>query len=295
MRELRTALITAAAGRRGHLRLQQDGLARSSRAADVRVIVAMREPPIDILRRDDVLISLATGNRLPLARARNVGALAAIDRGAELLIFLDVDCVPAPGLVERYVVAAAADPDSLLSGPVHYLSPPERGGYDLNALPVPPTGHAARPTPNEDELIFHGDHRLFWSLSFAISTTRWRTVGGFDERYEGYGGEDTDFGQRAKSHGIDLTWVGGAWAYHQYHPTSDPPVQHLNDILRNARLFHDRWGWWPMQGWLDAFESLGLIYWDAATPKCVIVGDQTEAEVTGNLHRKGPPPTPEPQ
>ena len=35
---------------------------------------------------------------------------------------------------------------------------------------------------------------------------------------------------------IALTWVGGAWAYHQYHPSPDPPVQHLTDIVRNAAI-----------------------------------------------------------
>jgi hypothetical protein len=40
-------------------------------------------------------------------------------------------------------------------------------------------------------------------------------------------------------------------------------VGHLDDILRNAAIFHDRWGWWPMQGWLAAFEARGLVVRDA--------------------------------
>ena len=35
-------------------------------------------------------------------------------------------------------------------------------------------------------------------------------------------------------------------------------MQHLDDILRNAAIFHRRWGWWPMEGWLDAFAERGL-------------------------------------
>lgn len=23
-------------------------------------------------------------------------------------------------------------------------------------------------------------------------------------------------------------------------------------------IFHDRWGWWPLEGWLTAFAELGL-------------------------------------
>jgi hypothetical protein len=33
---------------------------------------------------------------------------------------------------------------------------------------------------------------------------------------------------------------------------------------RNTRIFHDRWGWWPMTGWFDAFRALGLISYDPA-------------------------------
>jgi N-acetylglucosaminyl-diphospho-decaprenol L-rhamnosyltransferase len=53
--------------------------------------------------------------------------------------------------------------------------------------------------------------------------------------------------------------VRDAAAFHQHHAVSSPPVEHVDDILRNAALFHDRWGDWPMTGWLAAFEELGLV------------------------------------
>ena len=56
--------------------------------------------------------------------------------------------------------------------------------------------------------------------------------------------------------------MGGAAAYHQWHLTQSPPVRHLDDIVRNAAIFADRWGWWPMQGWLGAFAQQGLVRWD---------------------------------
>ncbi|MEV8529436.1 DUF6381 family protein [Streptomyces sp. NPDC052000] len=80
----------------------------------------------------------------------------------------------------------------------------------------------------------HGDPRLFWSLSFALTAATWERVGGLCEDYTGYGAEDTDFAARATSRGVGLWWVGGAPAYHQYHPTHSPPVQHLDDILRDG-------------------------------------------------------------
>lgn len=46
---------------------------------------------------------------------------------------------------------------------------------------------------------------------------------------------------------------------------SDPPVEHLDDILRNGALFRRRWGRWPMTGWLEAFASAGLVSHDPST------------------------------
>ena len=53
--------------------------------------------------------------------------------------------------------------------------------------------------------------------------------------------------------------MGDARTYHQHHPTQEPPVQHLDDILRNGAIFAERWGRWPMGGWLAEFETRGLV------------------------------------
>jgi GT2 family glycosyltransferase len=202
---------------------------------------------------------------LPLARARNAGAEHALAAGAELLVFLDVDCLPGPELFSRYRTAALSHgADALLCGPVAYLPPPPAAGYSATGLDALARPHPARPVPPEDAVLTGGDHALFWTLSFAVTAAVWRRVGGFCEAYVGYGGEDTDYGQLAHRAGVGLCWVGGAWAYHQHHATHSPPVQHLHDILRNADLFHRRWGWWPMGGWLDEFAAQGLVRYDRA-------------------------------
>lgn len=38
-------------------------------------------------------------------------------------------------------------------------------------------------------------------------------------------------------------------------------MQHLADIVANARCFRSKWGVWPMRGWLRAFADAGLIRW----------------------------------
>ena len=107
-----------------------------------------------------------------------------------------------------------------------------------------------------------GDPDLFWSLSAAMTPATWARLGGFCEDYVGYGGEDTDFAQILLASGLDLGWVGAARAYHQWHPVSRPPVEHVEDIVRNAGIYHDRWGATPMTGWLEAFAESGLVHTD---------------------------------
>lgn len=259
---LRTAVVTIVHGRHDHLALQLAGLAAQTRPADRHVVVAMGDDAVRGLVGDRtggaaLVVELPAADRLPLAAARNAGAAAALADGAQLLVFLDVDCVPAPALVQRYATAAT---DGVLdSGPVTHLPPPPPGGYDLATLGSLAGPHPARPAPADGVVQTAADHRLFWSLSFALTAATWRRLGGFCESYAGYGGEDTDFAETAHAAGVPLRWVGGALAHHQHHPVSRPPVEHLDDVLVNGRVFADRWGWWPMQGWLDAFAERGLV------------------------------------
>jgi N-acetylglucosaminyl-diphospho-decaprenol L-rhamnosyltransferase len=296
------AVITIAHGRHHHLAQQGRALTRSTVAPDQYIVVAMHDPEIEsVVRTGDagarvihhppratadgdtpapeLPLAAATCDKpapeLPLAAARNAGAAAAIAGGAEVLIFLDVDCMPAPGLVEAYRSAAAEGEarNDLLCGPVAYLPPPGPGGYDLTSLDELARPHAARPAPAPGTIQRGGDPALFWSLSFALTAATWQRIGGFSELYVGYGGEDTDFAQEAAALGIGLAWVGGARAHHQYHATTSPPVQHLDAILRNAAIFHQRWGWWPMTGWLDAFKAQGLIARDTADQRWIRLPD----------------------
>jgi GT2 family glycosyltransferase len=261
------AVVTIVHGRHDHLALQEAGLLRSTRLPDVHVVVAMDDPAIaDLAGRDPfprrVIHVPRENGHLPLARARNIGAQTAIAGGATVLVFLDVDCIPGPGLVRAYEDAAIhpATSRDLLCGPVSYLPPPPPGGYPLDDLPSLGEPHAARPLPPPGTVERSREgYELFWSLSFAVASDTWFDIGGFDEAYLGYGGEDTDFALRAQAAGTVLAWVRDAEAFHQHHPVSSPPLEHVDDIVRNARLFHERWGTWPMGGWLDEFERRGLV------------------------------------
>lgn len=267
-----TAVITIVAGRHRHLRNQQRGLRAGTRLPDHYVVVAMDDPEAIALTLAGPLansrcalhtVLLPAADGLPLAEARNAGADAALAAGADTLIFLDVDCVPSGSLVDTYCRSVAAEPDRTLHcGVVQYLGPDvDAAVVDADALIG--RAHPARPTPDPGTSIASTDWQLFWSLSFATSAGTWRELGGFCEDYYGYGGEDTDLGYRAFTAGIGIRWVGGADAFHQYHPSEQPPVRHLHDIVRNATIFHQRWGFWPMTGWLDEFQRMGLAQYDA--------------------------------
>lgn len=262
----RVVVVTPLAGRHDHLRRQHASLAAGSRRPDAVVLASMgddevagvvaRGPLADVCTVVDA--GSCSGVGLPIARARNLGAQTAFDLGADLLVFLDVDCMASPFLVERYVEVhsqhAGAD---LLCGPVHYLDPPGAEGYTAADL-ASSRPHPGRPAPAGSAVEEATDLTLFWSLSFAVDRPTWESIGGFDEGYRGYGGEDTDFGQRARVAEVGMWWIGGATAYHQWHPVSEPPVEHLADIVRNANRFLAIWGWAPMGGWLESFDRLGL-------------------------------------
>lgn len=271
---MRVGLATLQRGRIDHLVRQAAGVLAQTRPPARYVVLSMDPTPAAAERSlADALGPRARGieiidlppedpDRLPLAAARNraIQALGDVD----LAILLDVDCIPSAQLVAAYVAAHATDHGAarLLAGPVGYLPEGRPTGVALQpddrAAAVAP---ASRPVPADGEVLVESRHELFWSLSFAVSPSVHRRIGGFDERYRGYGGEDTDYAFRARDADVALVWVGGAWAYHQHHPVSTPPFEHLDDIVRNARLFRQRWKRWPMEGWLHGFAAAGLIDW----------------------------------
>jgi GT2 family glycosyltransferase len=272
-----TAVVTIVSGRHEHLRRQHEGLAASTLTPDHYIVVAMGDPLAGWNPRDPeaTVVHLDTPGRLPLAAARNLGARRAIEAGADLVVFLDVDCIPSPAMLQRYTDAAADHPHTLLTGAVGYL--PETTDYSRpERFAEIGHVHGFRPRPLDGD-VEQGRPELFWSLSFAVTPGTWNRIGGFHEGYTGYGAEDTDLGMTARDAGVPVCWVGGAEAFHQHHPTHDPPVQHLHDILGNGRTFARRWGFWPMRGWLDDFVARGLVHLDPVTGDYSAAPSQTGA------------------
>lgn len=256
------SVCTLAHGRAGHLRNLVRSLHASRNRPGELVIAVLQDDPYDLPDCDFPVRQIVAGEGgLALSAARNAAAWAA--RG-DRLVLLDVDCMAHPDLLDDY--AAAMDgsdgvdgSDGLFMGEVGYLprgAPVET--LDFAALDAVAVRHAERPGPPEQAVGPCRDYRCFWSLNFAMRAEAFRSVGGFDEGYVGYGGEDTDFGRSCAAAGIDIWWVRGAKAYHQYHPHHMPPVHHLDSVLRNAEYFRRKWGEPTMQHWLRAFRLMGL-------------------------------------
>ena len=263
------AVITIVRGRLDHLAVQQAAL-RAQPTPHQRVVVQMGGPdPRQVLAGDsvDLVVLDDDGGPMPLAAARNAGVAAST---ASQLLLLDVDCVPSADLLEL-CGRALDEVGGVVAGPVGYLpaaaqpGPPDPGRFARLARP-----HPARPVPPRGTLCREDRYELLWSLSFAMLRPDWQRVGGFCEDYRGYGGEDTDFAFTLARAGIPFHWVGGAWAWHQHHDVSDPPREHLSDIVGNARVFHKRWGCWPMTGWLQAFRDEGLLDWSPDATHCTL-------------------------
>jgi hypothetical protein len=258
------AVLTLVRDRHPQLANLVRGLACSTRAPDTLVVAwmggadptpALGEAPCPV----QVLPVLGRDGRLPLATARNATARAA---AADVLVFLDVDCIPGAGLVGAYE-RGLAEVDGLLMGRVRYLPAGAADGpWEEAALAAAGVEHPARPAPPGGAVAPAAAPGLFWSLSFAARrTTFLARIGGFDAGYVGYGGEDTDLAYAARSARVPLAWATSAVAYHQDHEHYDPPLQHLEDIVANARRFRRKWGAWPMVGWLRAFAVSGHVAW----------------------------------
>ena len=251
------SVVTLAKGRPAHLRNVLLGLERQSQAPAEFIVAVMQDAPYDLPEVDlPVRQILVPGTELPLAAARNRGVAAAT---GDVVVFLDVDCIPAPDLVADYA-RGLAELDGLLMGEVLHL--PERataGDWTCEAFAAVAERHSDRRGPPAAGLEICHDYRCFWSLNFAIRRATFLATGGFDERYTGYGGEDTDFGKVLDQAGIPIAWMKGGLAYHQYHPHHMPPVHHLDSVVRNAELFEAKWGYRTMGHWLYAFKVMGLI------------------------------------
>lgn len=202
------------------------GLERSSRP--VPVVVADDGSETDIARvvdsaPMDVMLVRQERRGWGAGRARNLGASHAAD--ADVLIFLDADCIPHRDLVSNHLAWHAAD-DRLVTvgGRAHIragdVPPAEIGSIDLETrIEEGFTGKAdfRRVLERRSSGLRVGDEafRTFVSSNVAVRRDMFEAVGGFDERFRRWGGEDTELGWRLWQEGAFFVSTPEALIYHQ--------------------------------------------------------------------------------
>lgn len=266
------ALITTARRQHDALLDQVAAVSVGTRVPSYHVVVALsdatiaqRRLPLSSDRWETVVEAIPTVKRqLPTSRAMDLGARSAIDRGATMLLFLDVTCLAGPLLVERMGERMGDVPtDGAPPGPVLWypdtvaLRPPTTGGYDLTNLPEQ-ARTASRPVPPGAEELFTKDD-AFVSGCFAMTSEHYRQVGGLAHDYVSGMAHETDLATRVHGHGGSIVRVTGATAYRRHEPTTDPDPVHLGSVATNAAAYHDRWGRWPDTPWLHEVVEAGLV------------------------------------
>ncbi len=157
-----------------------------------------------------------------VSRSRNLGASLA---QGEILVFLDADVLLNPGALAAYAGYLGFRHQDLLYGYVGYdkarvaasLWAPETlvNWWDTRYL-----WQEGRLLP--DPKLFHSAYEFAWAGNFAIYRETYRQLGGFDEGFVGWGGEDLEFAERAVSVGREVHFLVDAWAEHQHHAQNEP-------------------------------------------------------------------------
>lgn len=192
--------------------------------ADMEIVVCAddcRDDTLSMLRgRSDLPVKVLELPGVGPAAARNAGAAAA---GAQLLIFLDDDVRPMPGLVEAHVEAHRENPGCVVLGPYPPAPWPSRSlarlmhrhWWTQHFADVAEPGHRMR-------------YRDVLTGNLSVTAQLWHEIGGLDERLRAH--EDYEFGIRLIQAGIPIVFAPRALGLHHEHETKS-----LDGALLRAR------------------------------------------------------------
>lgn len=179
------------------------------------------EPPVIPASRIPVSVVRQPDQGFRAAAARNLGAAAAT---AEVLCFLDADTIPERDYIRRITALPSLCPDALVVGRRRHA---DFSGWTPHRLELWWNGGPA-PTEFDEPLwlsdgyrrsgdlldIVGSSYRYIISSVMCCSAELFHSVGGFDESFVQYGGEDWDFAHRAMMLGAVLKHDRDAVAWH---------------------------------------------------------------------------------
>jgi glycosyltransferase involved in cell wall biosynthesis len=238
----------------GLLRATLRQLTRQTLAADsFEVIVAddgSRDDTADVVKEFGERLRIGYHHQddlgFRLAGVRNAGARLANGR---ILCFLDTGAIPGPGFLREHLAGHAGGERRVLLGYAY--------GYNPDAPPWSIAGMLDAMHP-EDAVARIGDDPSFrdvrykaleacdfdperraipWSLCFtlncSVAAEHFRAVGGFDEDFTGWGGEDLEFAHRLHRHGLAFHFSRAAWVIE--HPSQRDVKAQLDSWRENMR------------------------------------------------------------
>ena len=182
-----------------------------------------------------------------LARARNAGARAA---SHDILVFLDGDVIAEAGLLAAHARWHHAVSDALTLGFCAFVSVEGLDAAAVRGRPGPLAElFAGRPfdapwlerhmARTDDLAAGRGDaFRAVTGHNLGISRGFFEEVGGFDESFARYGGEDTEFGYRAQMRGGLLVPARDACGWHQGRWSEGRAGKERDRRLQRAKLAH---------------------------------------------------------
>jgi GT2 family glycosyltransferase len=180
----------------------------------------------------------------------NAGPAAASNHAARLarhdvLIFLDDDQLAAPDLLAAHLDAHQRLGDVLVQG--FYPMAVGRNGRGASLMYERSLVRALAPVDREHLSTPH-----IWSANISLRRSTWAAVGGLDESFREYGGEDTDFGIRVAARGVPVVFEPRALSYH-VHEITYPQVRTQaysqgRSLVRLARKHHVPLGRYAVSG-----------------------------------------------
>ena len=206
------SVIIATRNRADYLRECLSCLGRQTAAGRFDVIVVDNgsdDSTPDVIAAAAASAATVRGLAVPEAnrgKARNAGLAAAVGR---VIIFCDDDTLPPARFVEAHLAAHAGPPkdradnvaERVVTGPI--INVP-----DANTLPEPGPQNFSR--------------AFFCTCNVSAPKRALDQIGGFDERYDLYGWEDTDVGVRLRELGLRRTFAWDAYIYHVKPPEALP-------------------------------------------------------------------------
>ena len=208
--------------------------------------------------------SVANSENLGIAGGRNRGFVEAIRRGAEYVLSLDNDTRIDPGLIDALLAVAESDPRIGIVGPKTYMDDGAArmqcaGGritYTQNVC-----SERGRGKTDHGQYDRIEDVDYFPGFGFMARREVFEKLNFLDERFYGYGHEDTDFCVRAARLGYRVVYVPQAVMWHRGSATIgsySPRKKYLEAV--NSVYFVRKYGSIQQSLKYVFFAGLGLIY-----------------------------------